>query len=77
MCAPERNRTSGLRTRHPALCPLSYKGKVCVREVGFEPTQAMRLLYRQARLSLSSALPRGDRAELNRYLRGHNPALYR
>lgn len=73
---PRRTRTVDLAVRSGALYPLSYEGMVCVREVGFEPTQAVHLLYRQARLSDRRRSHWGDRRELNPRLRSHNPALY-
>lgn len=70
--APGRNRTAGLQIRNLARYPLRYEGMV--QEVGFEPTQRCTCFTGRPD-SPTSALPRGDRAELNRRLQGHNLAL--
>lgn len=72
--AHERNRTSALRIRIPALYPLSYAGNVPLP--GFEPGTPEGHGFT---VRWTSNRPRGawgDRPELNRRIRDHNPALY-
>jgi hypothetical protein len=60
-CTPERNRTSHLRTRIPALCPMSYEGR-CAGG-GIRTPYACRSRGTAGPDSPTSARPRGDRWE--------------
>jgi hypothetical protein len=64
------NRTSGLRSRKPALYPLSYEGMV--RAEGFEPPQRQQPGYSRPRLSRVGALAWGDCSGSNRDRQSHS-----